>query len=190
MTHYTPVYLPRSGPNDVTAVVVEWSKDGGQRVNRGEVVATAETTKSVFDIEASASGYLYPLVEAGAEAAVGAVIAAVSEVEVTLAAAQAWFTAAAGSTGRDFLKSRWRDPICYQKGRNPCPTPQHRSGPGARVRRPDHRSRHPNLPCPTNPTNPHPPSTTTSSTTATQPTTPNDFCSSVAVTAPYRSSTC
>ncbi len=93
MTDFTPIYLPQSGPNDVTATLVEWTKAAGHWVNAGEVVAVAETTKSVLDIEAPQAGYLHPLVDSGAEAAVGAVIAALSPGAASTAAAQAWLAA-------------------------------------------------------------------------------------------------
>ena len=93
MTEFTPIYLPQSGPNDVTAILVEWAKAAGDRVNAGETVAAAETTKSVFDIEAPQAGHLYPLVAAGEEVAVGGVIAALSPAAASIEAAQAWLAA-------------------------------------------------------------------------------------------------
>jgi len=101
MTSFLPIHLPQSGPNDVTATLVEWAKEAGQLVRRGEIVAVAETTKSVFEIEAPQAGYFYPLVERGGETTVGAVIAALSEAEATVEAARAWLAqmqAAAGET--------------------------------------------------------------------------------------------
>lgn len=90
MTAFLPIHLPQYGPNDTTATLIEWAKAAGDRVNRGEIVAVAETTKSVFEIEAPQAGYLYPLAASGQEVAVGAVIAVLSETEASHAAAQAW----------------------------------------------------------------------------------------------------
>ena len=90
MAEFLPIYLPQSGPNDVTATLVEWAKEAGHWVNAGEVVAVAETTKSVFDIEAPRAGYLYPLVQSGSEAAVGAVIAAISAETASTDVVQGW----------------------------------------------------------------------------------------------------
>ena len=59
MSQFTSVYLPQSSPNDLTALLLEWNREAGRWVNRGEVIAMAETTKSVFDIEAPQAGYLY-----------------------------------------------------------------------------------------------------------------------------------
>jgi sugar O-acyltransferase (sialic acid O-acetyltransferase NeuD family) len=93
MTELTPIRLPQSGANDTTAVIVEWARSSGQWVNRGEVVAVAETTKSVFDVEAPAAGYLYLLAAAGSEATVGAAIALLGATAPDEAAVQAWQTA-------------------------------------------------------------------------------------------------
>jgi sugar O-acyltransferase (sialic acid O-acetyltransferase NeuD family) len=90
MVDFTPIYLPQSGPNDTTAVLAEWAKGRGHWVHKGEVVAVAETTKSVFDIEAPAAGYLMDLVEAGFEAEVGQVIAVLASVETAETEARAW----------------------------------------------------------------------------------------------------
>ena len=90
MSTFTPVHLPQSGPNDVTAVIVEWAKTPGQRVQKGEVLGAAETTKSVFDLEAPAAGVFWPLTTVGSEAAVGAVIAALGAEESNHEEARAW----------------------------------------------------------------------------------------------------
>lgn len=92
MTAFLPIQLPQSGPNDATATLIEWVKAAGDHVNRGEIVAVAETTKSVFEIEAAQAGYFYPLMESGQEVAVGAVIAVVSETSTSVEAAREWLT--------------------------------------------------------------------------------------------------
>jgi sugar O-acyltransferase (sialic acid O-acetyltransferase NeuD family) len=108
MCEFVAIHLPQSGPNDTTATLVEWAKAAGDRVNRGEIVAVAETTKSVFEIEAPQAGYFYPLAEGGSKAAVGAVIAALSLEIASVAAAQAWLAAQTAPT----------------KAASPAPTPQ------------------------------------------------------------------
>ena len=90
MSQFTSVYLPQSSPNDLTALLLEWNREAGRWVNRGEVIAMAETTKSVFDIEAPQAGYLYPLLEGGQEVAVGTVIAAISSEPSTVAGSHGW----------------------------------------------------------------------------------------------------
>jgi sugar O-acyltransferase (sialic acid O-acetyltransferase NeuD family) len=90
MTDFLAVRMPQSGPNDATATLVEWNKASGQPVHKGEIVATAETTKSIFEIEAPAGGYLTALAALGDEVAIGAVIAALSAEPVTIEQARAW----------------------------------------------------------------------------------------------------
>jgi sugar O-acyltransferase (sialic acid O-acetyltransferase NeuD family) len=93
MANFTPVYLPQSGPNDVTATLAEWSKQPGQRVQKGEILGSAETTKSVFDLAAPSEGVFWPLAAAGSEATVGAIVAALGEEGSDHAAARAWHAA-------------------------------------------------------------------------------------------------
>lgn len=93
MISFLSIHLPQSGPNDVTATLIEWTKAAGDHVNRGEIVAIAETTKSVFEIEAPQAGYLYPLAESGQEVAVGAVIAVLSEKAASVESARTWLAA-------------------------------------------------------------------------------------------------
>ncbi len=96
MSQYTPIHLPQSGPNDVTATIAEWSKQPGQAVQKGEVIGSAETTKSVFDLEAPASGIFWPLAVPGAEVAVGAVIGALGSEHSDQADAEAWLATSGG----------------------------------------------------------------------------------------------
>jgi sugar O-acyltransferase (sialic acid O-acetyltransferase NeuD family) len=106
MPNFTPIYLPQSGPNDVTATIAEWSKPPGQWVQKGEVIGSAETTKNVFDLEAPAAGAFWPLTPAGSEAAVGAIIAALASEQIDQAAAFAWLSQqAAAPTGNTGIKS-------------------------------------------------------------------------------------
>lgn len=97
MTDFVAITLPQSGPNDATATLTEWTKARGHWVNRGEVVAVAETTKSVFEIEAPAAGYLFDVVAPGAEAAVGEVIAVLSAQVAGEDAVCAWLAALPGA---------------------------------------------------------------------------------------------
>lgn len=90
MSQFTPIYLPQSGPNDVTAVIAEWSKQPGQWVQQGEVIGSAETTKSVFDLEAPATGAFWPLIVAGSETRVGAIIAALGNEHANQTSVLAW----------------------------------------------------------------------------------------------------
>ena len=98
MTQFIAVALPQSGPNDVTATLTEWTKPRGHWVNQGEVVAVAETTKSVFEIEAPGAGYLLDLAPAGAEPAVGEVIAVLTATTASEDEARAWLAAEVAAT--------------------------------------------------------------------------------------------
>lgn len=100
MLNFTPIHLPQSGPNDVTATIVEWTKPPGQWMRKGEMIGAAETTKSIFDLEAPAAGVFWPLAAVGAEAAVGSVIAALGAEGSTQSEAQAWLVEYSQSIAR------------------------------------------------------------------------------------------
>jgi sugar O-acyltransferase (sialic acid O-acetyltransferase NeuD family) len=70
--------LPRIGSNEDEATVIEWTKSEGDHVRAGEVVCAAETTKSLFDVEAAAEGYLFILAPPGTSVAVGQPLAVIS----------------------------------------------------------------------------------------------------------------
>jgi acetyltransferase-like isoleucine patch superfamily enzyme len=82
--------LPQQSPNDTFATLAEWVKAAGQPVRTGEVIAAAETTKSVFEIEAPTTGFLTPLVAAGDEVAVLQPIALLSEHPLSDAEVAGW----------------------------------------------------------------------------------------------------
>gem|GEM_PF-543241 len=90
MSKFTAIRLPQSSPNDEYAIIGEWAKAAGDPVNVGEVICLAETTKSVFEIEATAAGYLIPMVELGRETQIGAIVAVISMEPATLEEATAW----------------------------------------------------------------------------------------------------
>lgn len=52
------LYMPKFGANIESATIVEWLKREGDPVQKGEIIARVETTKSLFDIEAEESGIL------------------------------------------------------------------------------------------------------------------------------------
>ncbi len=78
MTNRSVVLLPRISPNEDAATILEWTKSEGDHVRAGEVICAAETTKSLFDVEADSGGYLFILMPAGAEAVVGQPLAVIS----------------------------------------------------------------------------------------------------------------
>jgi pyruvate dehydrogenase E2 component (dihydrolipoamide acetyltransferase) len=65
-----PIVMPGlSGMESGT--VVEWRKDAGEVVERGEVVAVVDADKVTLDVEAPASGILEIAAEEEAEVSVG-----------------------------------------------------------------------------------------------------------------------
>jgi len=71
------VIVPQLGVNDETVTIVEWKAAPGSRVERAQIIATIETTKASFDLEAEEAGFLYPIVEPGVQAPIRAVVALV-----------------------------------------------------------------------------------------------------------------
>jgi pyruvate dehydrogenase E2 component (dihydrolipoamide acetyltransferase) len=70
-----PIEMPRLGYDMATGRVIAWTKQVGDRVNRGDVIAEIETDKTTVEMEAAASGTLVEIVAApGSEHPVGSVI--------------------------------------------------------------------------------------------------------------------
>jgi len=65
----TPVIMPKFEMSQETAIVVEWLKQEGEEVKKGEPLLTVETDKVTMDVEAPATGIL-----AGVQAAPGQVV--------------------------------------------------------------------------------------------------------------------
>lgn len=62
------IIMPQIGQDLTTGVVLEWFKNEGDAVEKGEVVASVESEKAAFDVEAEKSGVLLKiLVKAGEE---------------------------------------------------------------------------------------------------------------------------
>ena len=73
------VKVPQLGVNDATAKVVDWLCKDGVKVDRGQEIATLETTKVTMGIEAETKGYLVQLVKKEVELEVGEVFCAIVE---------------------------------------------------------------------------------------------------------------
>jgi pyruvate dehydrogenase E2 component (dihydrolipoamide acetyltransferase) len=70
------VTMPNLGYEMEEGTVQRWLKQVGDKIERGEPIAEIETDKTTVEMEAMASGTLAEIVvEAGASAAIGAVIA-------------------------------------------------------------------------------------------------------------------
>jgi NADH/NAD ratio-sensing transcriptional regulator Rex len=80
--NYIEVPLPHLGVNDITAKIVEWHINEGDYVNKGEIICTVETTKSIFDIEAHESGNCYFLINHGDEVNIGNIICLITKDKV------------------------------------------------------------------------------------------------------------
>jgi pyruvate/2-oxoglutarate dehydrogenase complex dihydrolipoamide acyltransferase (E2) component len=70
-----PIEMPRLGYDMESGRVAGWTKQVGDQVARGDVVAEIETEKSTVEMESTASGTLVEIVaDAGTELPVGEVI--------------------------------------------------------------------------------------------------------------------
>lgn len=76
----TPIRMPNLGAEATEGRVASWFKDAGDTVTEGEAIAEIETDKATVELEAPTSGILREiLVPAGADAAVGTVLATIDE---------------------------------------------------------------------------------------------------------------
>lgn len=82
----TPVVMPKLGLTMTQATIVEWHRDEGDRVEKGDVLFTIETDKVTLEIEAPAGGVLHILVPAGETVVVLTPVARVLPAGVTVEA--------------------------------------------------------------------------------------------------------
>ena len=61
-----PIVMPRLGDFMTEGVVARWAKAAGDTVEQGEVVAEIESEKLNYDLEATQTGLLHPMVSEGA----------------------------------------------------------------------------------------------------------------------------
>src|ERR687886_276841 len=71
------VNMPKLSDTMEEGTVLEWKKEDGQEVQRGEVLAEIESDKASFEIEAEADGVLHIVVEKGKAVPVGQQIATI-----------------------------------------------------------------------------------------------------------------
>jgi acetyltransferase-like isoleucine patch superfamily enzyme len=93
MVTLTAIPVPQLGPNDSSAILVEWTSASNEMVNQGDVICQAETSKSIFEIDAPATGYLTILADVGLEVEVGQPIGVISEAAVSRGEIEAWLAA-------------------------------------------------------------------------------------------------
>lgn len=83
----TPVIMPRQGQSVESCILVEWLKQPGDAVAKGDPLASIETDKAVFEVESPADGTLLELFfEAGADIPVLMNIAVIGETGEDVAA--------------------------------------------------------------------------------------------------------
>ena len=54
----TPIMMPQLSDTMTEGVVVTWEKQAGDKISRGDIVATVETDKAIMDVEVFQDGYL------------------------------------------------------------------------------------------------------------------------------------
>src|SRR5512143_2942277 len=80
MSQHYAITMPQLSDTMTEGVVVTWEKQPGDRVERGDIVATVETDKAIMDVEVFKAGYLAgPLADVGATVAVGAALGYISD---------------------------------------------------------------------------------------------------------------
>ena len=87
-SHYV-ITMPQLSDTMTEGVLVTWEKQPGDRVERGDIVATVETDKAIMDVEVFKAGYLAgPLAEIGSTVPVAAALGYITDTPGDLAIAQ------------------------------------------------------------------------------------------------------
>lgn len=68
------IAIPKLGMTMTEATLVEWKVAEGDHVNKGDVVLAIQTEKTLWDVQAAASGFVHILVQQDVKAAVGRVV--------------------------------------------------------------------------------------------------------------------
>jgi dihydrolipoamide dehydrogenase len=77
--HYV-ITMPQLSDTMTEGIVVTWEKQPGDKITRGDIVATVETDKAIMDVEVFTDGYLAgPLAEVGATVPVGGALGYVTD---------------------------------------------------------------------------------------------------------------
>ncbi len=88
MSQHYAITMPQLSDTMTEGVVVTWEKQAGDRVERGDIVATVETDKAIMDVEVFKAGYLAgPLADVGATIAVGAALGYITDTQGDIAIA-------------------------------------------------------------------------------------------------------
>jgi len=88
MSQHYAITMPQLSDTMTEGVLVSWEKQPGDRVERGDIVATVETDKAIMDVEVFKAGYLAgPLSEVGATVPVGGALGYITDTVGDLAIA-------------------------------------------------------------------------------------------------------
>jgi sugar O-acyltransferase (sialic acid O-acetyltransferase NeuD family) len=68
------ILMPQLGVNDDIVQLLCWRISPGQKIAVGDEIATLETTKATFELQAEAAGFVYPIVSEQAEVPVRTVL--------------------------------------------------------------------------------------------------------------------
>ena len=80
MSNHYAITMPQLSDTMTEGVLVTWEKQPGDRVERGDIVATVETDKAIMDVEVFKAGYLAgPLAEVGSTIAVGGALGYITD---------------------------------------------------------------------------------------------------------------
>ncbi len=80
MSSHHVITMPQLSDTMTEGVVVTWEAQPGDKISRGDIVATVETDKAIMDVEVFTDGYLAgPLAEPGATVPVGAALGYISD---------------------------------------------------------------------------------------------------------------
>ncbi len=91
MSNHYAITMPQLSDTMTEGVVVTWEKQPGDKVERGDIVATVETDKAIMDVEVFKAGYLAgPLADVGATVAVGGALGYITDTagDVAIAAGE------------------------------------------------------------------------------------------------------
>ena len=92
------IFMPALSSTMTEGKIVEWLKNPGDKVGRGESVLVVESDKADMDVESFNEGYLAAvLMPAGSTAPVGETIGLIVETEAEIAEAQAKAPSGGGS---------------------------------------------------------------------------------------------
>jgi len=73
------IIIPKESIADDSVLLLKWYEKNGAKVKKGDDIANCETSKAIFDIEASIDGYLYYQYKVGDEIPVGSLLAIISK---------------------------------------------------------------------------------------------------------------